>query len=285
MNTISAGPDPWSTLLLTAAQQEHSRFLEDGLNSCCSIPQRKQRDVTFTTVTVYTHDVILGDNPSCKSGVPWTLDWVHLNSTCHLVEDYEKREGRKKKASRIPKDQRENVLRRKGYTTMNFRQVCQDIEQIRGANRITKHEVIREKMQEASGFFEGNCMLFKDDVDWQRSSPPSSRPTASTGQVQRELSRVDRLMRELQDETPWFRGHYTKTTGIPDDATSYDDSGMNVDRHSMAEGKLCSLIERIAKYQKNETFNRPTPFMFSCREKSWGINEQTVPQHWMNVSI
>ena len=98
--------------------------------------------ISFGTVSVYTHDMTLGDNPSVTTGPPLMLDWVHLKSECFHIDHFEQlNQGRRKKARRIPRNDREAWLQKKGYSRECLDRVLKEIEYIKTTRRQTKLEI------------------------------------------------------------------------------------------------------------------------------------------------
>jgi len=47
------------------------------------------QQVRFDSVTIYSHDMILGDNPAVSQGAPVTLDWTHSRCQVVSVDEFE----------------------------------------------------------------------------------------------------------------------------------------------------------------------------------------------------
>ena len=92
--------------------------------------------VSFGTVSIHSHQVILGDNPSVRSGPPLTLDWKPFDTKTVDLDSYERyfeEEGRRRTYAelRIPQGQREQLLKELDYNKRMLRQVLREIDFIR----------------------------------------------------------------------------------------------------------------------------------------------------------
>jgi len=72
--------------------------------------------VSFQSVDVREYDRTLGDNPSCMSGPPISLDWSYSETTAVCINEYEDKRT-PKRILRMSKVKRENMLKSKlGYS-------------------------------------------------------------------------------------------------------------------------------------------------------------------------
>jgi hypothetical protein len=81
------------------------------------------KSVSFCQLTVNSHPLILGDNPSATSGPPLTIGWDALESVTIMVEAYELgRPGppRRHTELQVPGDLRRAWLRREGFTEVEM---------------------------------------------------------------------------------------------------------------------------------------------------------------------
>lgn len=58
-------------------------------NSASSSGPRMRRNVSFHSVDVREYDRIIGDNPSCRSGPPLSLDWSYSKESQKDLDEYE----------------------------------------------------------------------------------------------------------------------------------------------------------------------------------------------------
>ena len=70
-----------------------------------------EKSVSFATVEIHEHAVIMGDNPSTTHGPPLEIDWVEQGHYSLNVEEYEEMRPprRVKDELSMPSDVRESV--------------------------------------------------------------------------------------------------------------------------------------------------------------------------------
>ena len=78
------------------------------LHSCLSVPDLRHkkshdmpsRQISFSTISFREYNQTLGDNPSCQTGAPVTLDWAYEEKTSIALEEFEEiRQKRKRRRS------------------------------------------------------------------------------------------------------------------------------------------------------------------------------------------
>lgn len=80
---------------------------------------RTRRGVTFATVEIREHPIIVGDHPGVKRGVPLSIGWESVNQILLDLDRYEAvrvRHRRPVQAMRMAAEHREFILRALGYT-------------------------------------------------------------------------------------------------------------------------------------------------------------------------
>jgi hypothetical protein len=89
--------------------------------------------VTWSTVEINSHEVILGDHPSVSNGPPFTIEWKAFESVKLTVTEYEECNPRHRssEAMLIPKAVRENWLRNQGYSRRELEISTQEILKIK----------------------------------------------------------------------------------------------------------------------------------------------------------
>lgn len=87
--------------------------------------------VHWSTVKIYSHSVLLGDNPSVSSGPPLTISWEPFDSKVLLIDDYDshKQLNRTKREMLLPRSVREDWLRDQGYSRGQLKEAIADILQ------------------------------------------------------------------------------------------------------------------------------------------------------------
>jgi hypothetical protein len=162
-NLLGSADEDSNICLKDSAVTMHTKSISDNeqcaLNASCHTadsstagsyssdtrPTSRKISVSFGKVFVRTHNLILGDNPAVSSGLPLALDWDHVDAQCFDVDDYEKTKGRPKKATKIPGEHREALLRERGHTRGSFSRVSQEIENIKAAREEIYQEEKKKK--------------------------------------------------------------------------------------------------------------------------------------------
>jgi len=94
--------------------------------------KKKKKSVSFSTVEIREHAVILGDNPNCP--LPLALDWKRTKRSVvvdiHHYEEIQQRWGRRrnKKPTRIDVYLRKIRLRKMGYSLRALNKAEQDFK-------------------------------------------------------------------------------------------------------------------------------------------------------------
>ena len=88
-----------------------------------------QRSVRFDRLEVIQFQPILGDNPSCSSGAPLTLDWKPVEQSTMLIDFYEftRVERRSRAELAISKSDRQLYLLEAGYS---LAEICAAQDQV-----------------------------------------------------------------------------------------------------------------------------------------------------------
>ena len=97
------------------------------------------RSVSFQTVHIYEHPMILGDNPGGAFGPPLTIDWEAQASYEFPLDEYEAKKppGRGKIEYALPASIRVEILRRYGYSRNEIVQLTKPVNQARARRRAT----------------------------------------------------------------------------------------------------------------------------------------------------
>ena len=105
------------------------------LKSCLKRPasSSNKKSVSFDTIEVREHAIILGDNPSVSSGPPLTIAWESHATFHSSVEDYEasRPPRRTKNCMLVPRMVREEWLRNAGYARSEFADVARVVQRIK----------------------------------------------------------------------------------------------------------------------------------------------------------
>jgi hypothetical protein len=80
---------------------------------------KARKAVRFGKVQIRPYDMILGDNPATRKGLPVTIDWDHYDPVVRLLDDHE--ESKQKKPARLKTDYRRIYLSSLGmYSATDF---------------------------------------------------------------------------------------------------------------------------------------------------------------------
>ncbi len=102
------------TLLYSSLQSDDTSSDDCSLESgMMSLPgSRRGKSVSFGDLIIRSHEVVLGDHPSCVSGCPLELGWNHEDEKIISVEDFELQRGPRKTPSelRTTRQERQRIL-------------------------------------------------------------------------------------------------------------------------------------------------------------------------------
>jgi hypothetical protein len=91
--------------------KQNSIIMSDHSRLSGSESSSNERSVTFSTIEVHEHAMVLGDNPSTTHGPSVEIDWAVMESSMLSLDDYETqrppRRGRYQ--LQMPGDAREDV--------------------------------------------------------------------------------------------------------------------------------------------------------------------------------
>ena len=108
----------------------------------------KRRTVSFSTVSVHMHPMVLGDNPSVSGGLPVAMGTKPIHTKVEPLDDFEDQRNivletgvvrpRTKDEMRLSNAEREKLLMEVGHSDGSFRRVMEEIQQIKANRRETK---------------------------------------------------------------------------------------------------------------------------------------------------
>jgi len=127
--------------------------------------------VSFGSIQIHSHRLILGDNPSVSSGPPVTVDWKPFLSGTYDLDEYEKQkpEPRGKEAMILPRSVREELLRNEGFS--------------RGEMKVATEEVAKIRQQRLKSSNDGK-LIRKFEKCWKRLGRPA--PPRCGGEIRVE---------------------------------------------------------------------------------------------------
>lgn len=105
-----------------------------------------KRRVSFGSVGIREHALTIGDNPSCRSGAPTSLDWEFADKDTVHIESYEfKRRPLRKSSSRELKMNatlRKHLLLDSGKTEEEIEHAAEEVQKVRKQREFTKEVMI-----------------------------------------------------------------------------------------------------------------------------------------------
>jgi len=106
--------------------------LESETSSADSSSSSSAKSVAFADVTVNSHSIVLGDNPSVSCGPPITISWDAFESERFDLDEYEeyKPPARKQAQLHVPRITREDWLRNEGYARSELNAVSNEVRKI-----------------------------------------------------------------------------------------------------------------------------------------------------------
>lgn len=106
----------------------------------------RNRRVSFSTLELHSHELVLGDNPSTMVGPPLSIGWKKLHTDTVSVDDFEHHRGeRRERASLVmPCIDRERELLFWGYSRSEMRLIQDELEMIKTSRARNAHMTLRE---------------------------------------------------------------------------------------------------------------------------------------------
>jgi hypothetical protein len=95
--------------------------------------EKSHKSVRWSTIDFHSHEMLLGDNPSIRSGPPLTISWKAHAHHQISIDDYEnfKPERRRKSEMLSPRQMREDLLISAGYSRSELRKATTEAAAIR----------------------------------------------------------------------------------------------------------------------------------------------------------
>jgi hypothetical protein len=124
---------------------------------------RKKRAVTFTSITLRTYDIILGDHPNCKFGAPISIGWDYEQRDILSLDIYEKCRGERRKMKRLYLNSgcRRKLLQRAGYSIEEISDTINDVQLI----QMQRHEST-EEIDDTPPFLRGADLALPQLDNW-----------------------------------------------------------------------------------------------------------------------
>ena len=113
-------------------------------------PQKRNRRVSFSTVTIREYERILGDNPSCSCGPSIGIGWEFSEEETLPVSLWESWRETERQPERLVlgRDEREEMLLDLGYNHKVIAQAVREIVKVKNKRRQTIHNLSASGMEE-----------------------------------------------------------------------------------------------------------------------------------------
>lgn len=120
-------------------------------------PKTEKKSVSFDTIEVREHQVVLGDNPSVSSGPPLSIAWESHATHIVSVDDYEsvRPTRRSREQMLVPRSTREEWLRNAGFARSEF------VEMERSVQRTKRQRAASAQTSFISSLFTKTAILAK----------------------------------------------------------------------------------------------------------------------------
>jgi len=155
----------------------------------------KSSKVKFGSIDIYTHDIILGDNPSVSRGPPLALNWQPINFERFTLEEFEERFGPGGLAKKVSFRSREEWLREIGHRSESLRRVCEEIEYIKYCRLQSQTEIHFTPVQEYLAMARATSKRHQrklEQIAIAPQQPPFSKKPKSMG-----FTRLPRFIKKL----------------------------------------------------------------------------------------
>ena len=193
--SASRGSNPDATHSISS----NSSLMSMGLTSTSTLTTRDQRTrphcVSFSTVQIHQHLIILGDNPGALNrGPPLSISWKAFDTIILSVDDYEgitsgssenvPRQRRPPTQLVLPSKQRHRILMELGYSRGEIREAIQEAEQIQSSRRRTNQQrrwdQTHSTLEKVSRKLH-HCLTLgrakRQELEWMRPFLPSTSAT------------------------------------------------------------------------------------------------------------
>mmetsp|Transcript_15206 Transcript_15206/g.22251 ORF Transcript_15206/g.22251 Transcript_15206/m.22251 type:complete len:159 (-) Transcript_15206:231-707(-) len=115
--------------------RKNSQFVDDSEvnHSLTESETSVSSSVSFENITIREYSVTIGDNPSCSSGAPISIDWYYSKEVTLPLNSYEasKPATRERSKLKIPRDLRHKMLTQRDIPFTKIVQASQEASQER----------------------------------------------------------------------------------------------------------------------------------------------------------
>jgi hypothetical protein len=119
-------------------------------SSGSKVSTKSSTSVSFESITIREYAVTIGDNPSCSSGAPISIDWSYNEKATVPIEDYEKYKPprREKSELKMPSEIRNNILQEWDYSLSRILMASTEAQNVRNqrsksAQTFTQRQIVR----------------------------------------------------------------------------------------------------------------------------------------------
>ena len=192
--------------------------------------------VSFGTVEIREHDIILGDNPAVSSGAALTIDWEHFDEDSFELDEYESTRPEKRTCSEmsIPERYRFEILKRCDYSTREIVAQAKETEVLRLQRLETSNQLYRQQAHEkAERFQRGFVNMFTSKKKKERQLLQQSKCIVDAQMAQFE-SKID-----IENESLDASMHSRRSLDISGHSTrrSLDSNSINQIKAVATEGR------------------------------------------------
>ena len=144
-------------------QQQQAETVQDQQRA----EKECNKQVQFSTVTIRSYPIVIGDNPSSLAGPPLSIAWHHESEYTIGVHDYEEQrpERRKGREMIIPLSMRMHKLKAAGFAQSEILQYTRPVNIARNQRKRTEATLQLIALHE---FFEAASRKIRDLLDLGR---------------------------------------------------------------------------------------------------------------------
>jgi hypothetical protein len=140
-----------SFCLIILQDTTHSR--KSSSSNFYQINFTMSKQVKFANIKVREYSVTLGDNPSCRSGPPVSLDWDYKEDNSVALSEYEQQRAPRRKSYQMfmHKNQRKHILENgAGFTPDEIERTTKEMKKIQKQRNVTKALLPFMKVEESA---------------------------------------------------------------------------------------------------------------------------------------
>mmetsp|Transcript_34918 Transcript_34918/g.53543 ORF Transcript_34918/g.53543 Transcript_34918/m.53543 type:complete len:203 (+) Transcript_34918:44-652(+) len=93
---------------------------------------RSTKKVSFGKCHIREYNIIIGNHPECKSGLPITLGWKYSQTKVYAVDEYKavsrNTKQRQERMKRLDATQRQDMLHEVGGYSMSYLEIMEDLQ-------------------------------------------------------------------------------------------------------------------------------------------------------------